>query len=146
MFRQGLGRKEIKGKYQTLYAEYSAESGERSFVLETRKADRLDCPGENRWQCLQKEGLSTEEAMSFLSNEATLSSSGEEAVIGIPNKRPRLIIKPVCRNGWYDRVVPGWATHITTRAVTCEDGQIGIQFLAAYNNARSPEGKLVSRS
>lgn len=132
MFRQGLGRKEGED-FETLYAEYP--NCKREFVLETRPADRLDCPGENKWMRPVRKTLNDREAMAFLNDKDTvLSSTGKEALIKEPNNRPRLIIKPACRTGWFDRVVPGWATHIITRCVrSWEDGSVGIQFLAAYN-------------
>lgn len=136
MFIQGLGRKKNKEVFETLYAEYpQRDGGKRVFVLETRPADRPNCPGENRWARKERRCLNKKKAIAFLKQKETiLSSSGKEAIGGRPNERARLIIKPACPQGWLDRVVPGWATHIKTKGVrSWEDGAVGTQFLAAFD-------------
>jgi hypothetical protein len=134
MFKQGLGRITVNGNFETLYAEYEErDKSKRVFVLETRMADRPDCPGENRYGPTTRKMLSNRKALAFLNQQGIkLTSSGKEAIVGKPNERPRLIIN-TCPSGWTARVVLGWATHIETKAVrSWEDGAVELQYLASY--------------
>ena len=128
MFIQGLGLLKTQEAWKTLFATYEPNGTKRVFVLETKKAGY-----DQKWQHpLESETLSFSEAKKFLSlSDVALSRAGKETIKRHPKMAPKMVITKVVPESWSDYIVPGWATHLSKKAVrSWEDGSVGTQILA----------------